>query len=103
MRALHRITAAAVLLLPFAGSAAPPAAKKEPVKDTYHGMAVVDNYRWLENAADPEVRSWSDAQNKYARSYLAGLPAVDRIKSRLREILTARTTRYSRLARAGHK
>jgi hypothetical protein len=39
----------------------PPRAARRPVKDTYHGVTVVDPYRWLENGADPEVRAWTRA------------------------------------------
>ena len=54
-------------------SARPPATRVEPVTETLHGVAITDNYRWLEgdNAESrsdqgkvtPEVASWTDAQN----------------------------------------
>jgi prolyl oligopeptidase len=34
---------------------APPPARRAPVEDRYHGVAVVDDYRWLEDARSPEV------------------------------------------------
>lgn len=52
--------------------AAPPDTPKRPVTDKYHGVEVVDPYRWLENAKDPEVRKWSDAQCECLR--LLALP-----------------------------
>jgi prolyl oligopeptidase len=36
-----------------------PATPKRPVTDTYHGVKVTDDYRWLEKDADPEVKAWS--------------------------------------------
>ena len=48
----------------FAG---PPPTKKEPVTDTYHGVAVTDDYRWLEDWNNKDVKAWSEAQNAYAR------------------------------------
>ena len=43
--------------------AAIPQTPKKPVTDDYQGVQVVDDYRWLEPSADPEVRKWSDQQN----------------------------------------
>ena len=33
-----------------------PDTPKKPVTDTYQGVQVIDDYRWLEPPADPEVR-----------------------------------------------
>ncbi|MGB5591686.1 MAG: S9 family peptidase, partial [Gammaproteobacteria bacterium] len=51
-----------------------PVTRIEAVEDVYHGQTVVDPYRWLEDWDDPEVRSWSEGQNAYARAALAALP-----------------------------
>ena len=47
-----------------AESATLPSTPKKPVTDTYQGVQVVDDYRWLENGGDPTVRQWAEAQNK---------------------------------------
>src|SRR5437868_5472096 len=52
----------------------PPFAPKRPVKDVYHGLTVVDDYRWLENFSDPEVKQWVAAENAYTRSVLDKVP-----------------------------
>src|SRR5436309_4652307 len=52
----------------------PPFAPKRPVKDVYHGLTVVDDYRCLENFADPEVKQWVAAENAYTRSVLDKMP-----------------------------
>src|SRR4051794_22292963 len=52
----------------------PPPTPKRPVKDVYHGVTVVDDYRWLENFADPQVKQWVAAENAYTRSLLDKLP-----------------------------
>jgi prolyl oligopeptidase len=57
----------------------------------------VDDYRWLENFDDPEVRAWSDAQNAYARSVLDALPNLAAISRRISELEHARSSRYSHL------
>src|SRR5438128_3500103 len=72
----------------------PPATKKEPVKDTYHGVAVTDDYRWLEDWNNKEVQQWSEAQNAYARSVLDKLPGVEAIRAQVTKILTAKTTTH---------
>jgi len=57
-----------------------------PVTNTYHGVEVMDNYQWLENADNPEVRQWSEAQNKYARWVLDHIPVREAIARRLQEL-----------------
>ena len=67
-----------------------------PVADTYHGVEVIDNYRWLENGNDPEVRDWSEAQNKYARWVLDHIPAREAIAKRLQELYNEASPEYYR-------
>ena len=55
--------------------------------DLYHGVAVTDDYRWLEDGHDPEVVAWSVAQNVAARSYLDGLPSLPILRERIRRLL----------------
>lgn len=81
----------------------PPATRKSPVTDEYHGTAVTENYRWLEDWNNREVKQWSDAQNKYARLHLDGLPGVDRIRQRVTEILSAKTASYWDLKYRGER
>ncbi|HXT21022.1 MAG TPA: prolyl oligopeptidase family serine peptidase [Thermoanaerobaculia bacterium] len=56
--------------------------------DTYHGVAVRDPYRWLEEDVreSPRVQQWVDAENKVTFDYLAGIPERARIQARLHEI-----------------
>ena len=54
--------------------------------DTYHGTSVADPFRWLENADDPEVLSWTQAQHDLAASVLEAIPARAGIRSRLEEV-----------------
>lgn len=80
---------------------APPSTPKKPVQDTYHGVTVTDDYRWLEDGKDPAVRQWIDAQNHYARSVLDASPALPRIRQRLQDLLGTPQTSYSSLRQAG--
>src|SRR5947208_3350758 len=93
----------ALALLAFVGVALaePPAAKKEAVADTYHGVRVADDYRWLEDGANKDVKTWSDAQNAYARGLLDKLPGVEKLRSRLTEILTAKRVSHGHLVFRG--
>src|SRR5262245_58712256 len=90
-----------LLVIVVAAAGAAPVAKKEPVTDTYHGIAVVDPYRWLEDAANKDVQTWSDAQNAHAREYLDKLPGVEALRTRIKEIVMAKRTSHSALQWSG--
>ncbi len=72
----------------------PPPTPKKPVVTAYHGTQVKDDYAWLENSADPEVKAWSDAQNAFARTYLDGLEARAAVKQRVGQLLAASPTYF---------
>ncbi|MFL5339630.1 MAG: prolyl oligopeptidase family serine peptidase [Gemmataceae bacterium] len=74
---------------------------KKPVTDTYHGVTVTDDYRWLENTADPAVKAWIEAQNKAARVALDKVPFRNQLRDRLHELISAPSTEYSGLKAAG--
>src|SRR4051812_16132003 len=78
-----------------------PATRKEPVTDRYHGVEIVDEYRWLETWDDPAVKAWSDAQNAYARSVLDRLPGVDAIRKQVAAIRKIEIPRYGSLTSVG--
>src|SRR5512139_767859 len=80
-----------------AGRLQPPAARRAPVTDSYHGVAVTDDYRWLEDWNDPAVRAWSDAQNQYARQVLDRLPGAGAVRDEVAAIRTLAVARYTGL------
>jgi prolyl oligopeptidase len=82
-------------------ASAPSVAAKRPVTDEYHGVKVVDDYRWLEDWDNPEVKQWSAAQNKHTREYLDQLPTRPAIKERLEKLMTASSSRYFELSYRG--
>ena len=63
-----------------------PPTRRDDLVETLHGQTVADPYRWLEDEHAPEVVSWMDAQDAYARAELAKLPGRDAIAARLREV-----------------
>ena len=67
----------------LAGAGGPPVTEKRPTTDAYHGVPVIDDYRWLENWDDPAVKSWSETQNAYARSVLDALVSRSRVPVRI--------------------
>ena len=101
-----RFQAAAILMSAFLASAAdqapaPPETPKKPVTDDYNGVKVTDDYRWLEQAADPEVRQWSSAQNARTRAYLDRLPMRPAIAERLSQLDNNPSARFSALKSRG--
>ncbi len=72
----------------------PPATPKRPVTDEYQGVKITDDYRWLENWDDPEVKQWSAAQNARSREYLDHLPARPAIRQMLKQALSASSAAY---------
>jgi prolyl oligopeptidase len=98
--------ALSILLVAQATQAPVPAAipktPKQPVTDTYQTtVKVTDDYRWLENLNDPQVKSWADAQNTRARGYLAGLPQHDAIGARLKALVNDIPARFNALVWRG--
>ena len=76
-----------------------PATRRSPVVDTLHGVSVADPYRWLEDLAAEETRSWIARQNAFSDSVLHALPDRDRIRRRLTELWNyPRVTPPARLA-----
>ncbi|MGO9800644.1 MAG: prolyl oligopeptidase family serine peptidase [Candidatus Binatus sp.] len=63
-----------------------PIARRGDQVDQYHGIAVADPYRWMEDVDSPETRAWVEAEAKVTSDYLASIPGRDRIAQRLTEI-----------------
>jgi prolyl oligopeptidase len=54
--------------------------------DVYHGVRVVDPYRWLEDLDSEETAEWVRSQNEISRPYLESIPERDRIKDRITDL-----------------
>ena len=68
-----------------------PVAAKRPVEDDYSGTKITDDYRWLEDATNPEVKAWSDAENKLARATLDAIPFRAALKARVTTLMSDRS------------
>jgi Prolyl oligopeptidase, N-terminal beta-propeller domain len=84
----------AALMQPAEIAQSTPPTPKRPVKDEYHGAKVVDDYRWLEDWDNPEVKQWSAAEDAKTRLYLDHLPARPEIKARVAQLLRESSSRY---------
>lgn len=98
-------TAATKPPAPEAAAAAVPApvAGRVPVADTYHGVTVTDDYRWLENGDDPKVKAWSEGQNAHARAFLDALPGAKELRARIEKLLTTRPASVGRFVPCGNR
>ena len=74
---------------------------KAAVSSTYHGVTVTEDYRWLEDDAADQTRSWTMAQDRRTRSYLQNLPFYGAVRRRAGEVLKAESVTYDALRRAG--
>ncbi|MHC4173451.1 MAG: S9 family peptidase, partial [Planctomycetota bacterium] len=92
-RALKQITVIAFLVICIiqvasAGRLEYPETQRTDHVDVYHGIEVIDTYRWLEEDVreSQRVRDWVNAQNKVTFKYLQSLPRREQIKERLTEL-----------------
>jgi oligopeptidase B len=86
---------ASVLAIPAcaADSAAlpqPPSAKKIPKVTEIHGQKLVDNYFWLRDKENPEVKAYLEAENAYAETVMKPTESLqkhlyDEMLSRIKE------------------
>jgi len=97
-----------------------PASRVETVTDTVHGVAISDDYRWLEGdnsvagqwgKSTDDVSAWTDYQNAYTRSVLDTLPGRKELEEKLRPLMEVgsisapgmRGDRYFYSKRAGNE
>ena len=63
-----------------------PMTEKKEVVDTYFGVEVVDNYRWLEDDLSEETAQWVKQQNEVTFDFLKQIPIKNALMERLTEI-----------------
>jgi prolyl oligopeptidase len=72
-----------------------PTARKVEQIDDYHGTAVTDSYRWMEDLDSPELKTWIDGANAVTQQYLADAPGRAKIKERLGQLWNYERYGYS--------
>jgi prolyl oligopeptidase len=68
-----------------------PSAERQELTERLHGHLVRDPYRWLEDAASPETKTWLAAQQELWAGHAAALPGRDRLRTRIAELSTTGT------------
>ena len=63
----------------------PPMAKKVPKTETLHGEKLLDDYSWMRDRKNPEVKAYLDTENTYAESFMK--PTVEFQKKLYDEML----------------
>lgn len=105
---MRRLWLLSITALASAAAAAPPALGPAPVfpasntTDIVQGTKISDPYRALENASDPRVEAWSDAENARTRAYLDSLPGRKSIAAKLRRMITSSSPFWSGLQARGN-
>jgi prolyl oligopeptidase len=90
----------ALLALTAMDQGAPPT-RISPTTDSYFGIQEHDPYRWLENGAAPEVKTWEQAQDSRTRAWLDKLPFRQSIHDRLAALSGQSSPSYQNLTPAG--
>jgi prolyl oligopeptidase len=80
-----------------------PETKKQPVKDSYYGITISDDYRWLEDLKSPEVQVWAQKQTQRAEKFLGALPGRAAIAHEVRKLISAQPISYSDVQLAAGK
>ena len=68
-------------------SSAYPVARQVKQIDVYHGTAVADPFRWMEDTGSAELRDWVAAQNRHTEAQIAALPTRAHFATRVRALL----------------
>jgi len=76
-----------------------PETRKDDVVDDYHGVAVADPYRWLEDDMSAETGEWVAAQNRVTFAHLETIPFRSALASRLEQLFNY--PKYSQPFRRG--
>jgi prolyl oligopeptidase len=83
------------------GARRPPAARREPVTETFFGRRVTDPYRWMENPRDRDWLPYLRAQDAHARRVLGAIPGRDALRRRIGELSGGTAVAYGAQSAAG--
>jgi prolyl oligopeptidase len=60
-----------------------------PVEEEIHGIAIRDDYRWLEDRSLPETEQWIETQKHRCGIYFADCDALAPLRNRVKSLLSA--------------
>ena len=83
--------------------AQPPSTKKAPVTDTYYGMQVTDNYRWLEDMNNKDVQDWFKAQHDYTDGWLDKISGRDELLADFKKLNALKPANINSLTRKSNR
>jgi prolyl oligopeptidase len=72
-----------------------------PVTETFHGVDVTEDYRWLEDASSQETIAWTKAQQHRSDTYFGRIAWRDALRARVEQLLKSERTAYKRLLSGG--
>lgn len=64
-----------------------PPTKKEKHSDKYFGTEVKDDYQWMEDQTNPDLKPFISGQNKVTQDYLSKIPYREKIRNRITELV----------------
>lgn len=65
----------------------PPPTPKRTAVNEYHGNRITDDYQWLENGADSDVKSWVGDHNRRTRAFLDLLPGRQKLYTNVQKFV----------------
>ena len=68
---------------------AAPSTIKRPVTDVFDGVTVRDDYRWLEELNDANVKAWAERQNERAQKFLDALPGRAQLAAQIKKLISS--------------
>ncbi len=71
----------------------------KPATEVFHGIAVSENFRWLEDPDSPETRAWIQAQNTRTQVFLSRIPQRPAIRALIERLY--QYDRYPTVSRKG--
>ena len=100
---MRKILLAVALAALEASAQTYPTTPRKPVTDTYQGVEVRDDYRWLEDGADPAVKAWSREQLAATRKALDASPLRAQLQARFKQLYENRPPRYVSFQHRGNQ
>jgi prolyl oligopeptidase len=79
----------------------PARAQRIPVTETFHGVEVSEDYRWLEDPSSEETIAWTMSQRHRTRAYFDRIPWRAALRARVQLLVGAEKTAYKRLSCGG--